>query len=166
MVPYMNNNNLKDSTNEQTLHQFRTPDKYRHKFLTSILRCTMLFVFLLSLSGCGADQDNISNTIVSSVSCLKIDLSLTFEYRSAIYSSGERFVSCAISNSEMNSSNTFIYKPTQNKAITGYCAVIFDINAPTTSKSWVFTSQNNVTKAVYSHDSTTVTFVGSECEFF
>lgn len=106
------------------------------------------------------------SSMVSDVLCSKITGGLYFEYSSASFSDGSRFVSCSVSDSYAAYSNSQFYGPGRTGTATGYCSVGYDVEWNGTGGWWAFTDSGSSVSAVYSDsgsssNGSSVSFSGS-----
>lgn len=118
----------------------------------------------------GADgEDGAGLTIASGFQCSKISGALAFIYQSITFSTGDRWLTCAIEDLASSYSESQFYKANQAGATSGWCMVTYDLDAATAG-FWSFTSNSGRT-AVYNDSSsgsnnTTITFADSDCTLF
>jgi hypothetical protein len=136
-----------------------------------------LLVGLLAVGGCAADgRDGIDGEdgmdgedgirAVETLHCEVLTNGFFYEYDAVLWSSGDLFVNCSVSNSNVEASDTAFYLASQNGAASGDCALAMDENG--TGGYWYFTLTNTTAQAVYHdegdvNDGYTLTFLGSEC---
>lgn len=104
--------------------------------------------------------------IVSHMHCSKIAGQL-FEYQTAVFTDGARYVACAVSGASIQASATLLYAPDQAGSSNGSCIVTYDVDASATSGWWNFTlsplraQYNDIGSA---NDQQSVTFAASDCQ--
>lgn len=149
----------------------------------------MLSVMVSMLLGCGKGSSdspsapqippttNIDSIAVSSnETCSKVDVgsgvSLLYQYQSVLYTSGDRLITCSISNSTGEYAHTIFYRSSQAGAQTGTCIVGQDIDA-LSSGYWTFSDDlvTLVKKTLYTDASSvkngyTYTFVAANCQTY
>jgi hypothetical protein len=103
----------------------------------------------------GTVQTDSGTALVSGLSCTKLSVGLVFEYFTAVYTDGSRFVSCAISDGYGTYSNTEIFGATQNGAASGLCILVYDLEWNGTSGFWSFTFSGSSSIALYSDTGST-----------
>lgn len=110
-------------------------------------------------------------TISSSLYCSKTDsgsgTTLYYQYSSVIYTTGDRYVDCSVSDDAKEYTGSFLFSSTQAGAASGGCSVTYGLGT-TDFGFWGFTSQSGTTKVVYTDTGSakngyTYTFVSGDC---
>lgn len=156
------------------------------------MRLIAAIAILLSIAGCGklpqgetgaqgprgiAGLDGAegptgaAETIATGYICSKTDsgsgVTITLNYQSATYVTGNRFVTCSVANNSTQSSNSNLHPYGSLGSISGSCAVVADIDAAS-GGTWTFTNTGGSPHAVYTdatslHNNYTYTFVAADC---
>jgi hypothetical protein len=110
----------------------------------------------------GADGAYASETL----HCEALANGFFYEYDVVLWSSGDLFVNCSVSNENVEASDTVFYLASQNGAVSGECALAMDENG--TGGYWVFELAGTTAQTEYYdegdiNDGYTLTFLGSEC---
>lgn len=117
----------------------------------------------------GSNGTNGTNglTISSIKYCKKTSGSITFDHNIVTYSTGDKWVYCAISNALDTFSASVMYLAAQNGATNESCIIVYDLDSAS-SGWWNFSLSGTTRTAVYSDaasasNGTTLTFATSDC---
>lgn len=120
--------------------------------------------------GANGEPGTAGLSISSSFSCFKTVSGNRYNYSSATYTTGDRWVTCGVDGISYSSSNTYLYRASQIGATTGSCFVTYDLDAAS-GGSWTFsdtsgTKQAKYTDVVSGSHNTTIVYTGAECSSF
>lgn len=108
-------------------------------------------------------------TIQSGFSCSKVSSGILIFYKSVLFTTGDRWVACTISNA-LESTGTGYYKNSQTGATTAGCLASFDLDSAS-GGFFSFSITSSTKTAVYNdtgsvNNGLTVTFTSSDCTNF
>jgi hypothetical protein len=137
----------------------------------------MLAVGLVVVGACAADghdgidgedgMDGMDGAYASeTLHCEALANGFFYEYDVVLWSSGDLFVNCSVSNENVEASDTVFYLASQNGAASGECALAMDENG--TGGYWIFELAGTTAQTEYYddgdiNDGYTLTFLNSEC---
>lgn len=109
-------------------------------------------------------------TIASGFSCSKSSNGYSFRFTGVKFSTGDAWSNCSISGSSFETSNSTLYKSSQNGATTYGCLLTWDLDA-STSGFWFFTGTNGTRQTIYTDsgsasNGTVVSFSSSDCSSY
>lgn len=95
---------------------------------------------------------------------------LTFRYKATKFTTGDLMVSCSVSGSQMQSSNSDFHRSGSSGASNYGCSLVYDVDAASAG-SWLFTYQGGTRAFTYvdassSHNNETGGFYSYECTDF